>query len=258
MNPELHSGSGLALLAGVLAIALSLVHLFARNIRSFNTIPRSRWLSFSSGVSVAYVFVHILPDLSEAQETIRQTLDENPINQSLSFLEHHIYLMALLGISAFYGLERAVNTSRQRNQESGKGDIPEIGIFWLHIGSFAIYNALIGYLLFHREEPGIVSLLLFAIALGLHFIVNDYGLRENHKHIYDKTGRWILAAAILVGAAIGYGTRIHEAAIALLFAFLAGGIILNVLKEELPEERESDFGAFALGAGIYALMLLTV
>jgi zinc transporter ZupT len=258
MNSELQSGSGLVLFAGILAIALSLVHLFARNIRSFNTIPRSRWLSFSSGVSVAYVFVHILPDLSKAQETIRQTLDETPVNQSLLFLEHHIYLMALLGISVFYGLERAVTASRQRNQESGKGDIPEIGIFWLHIGSFAIYNALIGYLLFHREEPGLLSLLFFAIALGLHFIVNDYGLRENHKHTYDKTGRWVLAIAILVGAAIGYGTHIHEAAIALLFAFIAGGIILNIFKEELPEERESHFGSFALGAGIYAVLLLTV
>ncbi|MBD2070153.1 hypothetical protein H6F93_22005 [Leptolyngbya sp. FACHB-671] len=258
MNSELQFGSGLALLAGVLAIALSLVHLFARNIRSFNTIPRSRWLSFSSGISVAYVFVHILPDLSEAQETIRQTLDETSVNQSLLFLEHHIYLMALLGISVFYGLERAVTVSRQRNQDSGKGDIPEIGIFWLHIGSFALYNALIGYLLFHREEPGLWSLLLFAIALGFHFIVNDYGLRDNHKHIYDKTGRWILAAAVLVGAAIGCGTHIHEAVIALLFAFLAGGIILNILKEELPEDRESHFGSFALGAGIYAVLLITV
>lgn len=257
MDAGLQSDTGLALLAGVLAIALALVHLFARNMRTLSTIPRSRWLSFSSGVSVAYVFIHILPDLSEAQETIHQTLDETTVNQSLSFLEHHIYLMALLGISVFYGLERVVTLSRQRNQESGKGDIPEIGVFWLHISSFAIYNALIGYLLFHREEPGILSLLFFAIALGLHFVVNDYGLRENHKHIYDKTGRWILAAAIMVGAAIGYGTKIHEAAIAVLFAFLAGGIILNVLKEELPEERESRFGAFALGAGIYAVLLLT-
>ncbi|NJN58804.1 MAG: hypothetical protein HC879_15560 [Leptolyngbyaceae cyanobacterium SL_5_9] len=249
--------SNLPLLSASLAIVLALVHLFARNMRSLSTIPRSRWLSFSSGVSVAYVFIHILPDLGEAQETIRQTLDKTSVNQSLLFLEHHIYLMALLGISAFYGLERAVVVSRQRNEESGKGDIPDIGIFWLHIGSFAVYNALIGYLLFHREEPGILSLLFFAIALGLHFVVNDYGLRENHKHTYDKTGRWVLAAAIIIGAAIGYGTKIHEAAIALLFAFLAGGIILNVLKEELPEDRESRFGAFALGAGIYAVLLLT-
>jgi hypothetical protein len=47
-------------------------------------------------------------------------------------------------------------------------------------------------------------------------------------------------------------------AIALLFAFLAGGVILNVLKEELPEERQSRFWAFALGAGIYTVLLLAL
>jgi hypothetical protein len=31
---------------------------------------------------------------------------------------------------------------------------------------------------------------------------------------------------------------------------------MNVLKEELPEERESRFWAFALGAAAYALVLL--
>lgn len=40
------------------------------------------------------------------------------------------------------------------------------------------------------------------------------------------------------------------------FAFLAGGMILNVLKEELPEERESRFTAFLSGAAGYAALLL--
>lgn len=128
----------------------------------------------------------------------------------------------------------------------------------MHIVSFAFYNALIGYLLLHREEPGIESLLFFFIAMALHFIVNDNGLREHHQRAYEKTGRWILAAAIICGWAIGLGTQISEAAIALLFAFLAGGVVLNVLKEELPEERQSRFWAFALGAGFYAALLITL
>jgi hypothetical protein len=94
--------------------------------------------------------------------------------------------------------------------------------------------------------------------MGLHFVVNDFGLRENHKHAYQKLGRWILAAAIIFGWAIGLKSELSPAAIALLFAFLAGGIILNVLKEELPEERQSRFWAFALGAGIYTVLLLAL
>ena len=41
-----------------------------------------------------------------------------------------------------------------------------------------------------------------------------------------------------------------------LFAFLAGGIILNVLKEELPEERQSYFLPFLLGVILYAGLIM--
>jgi hypothetical protein len=36
------------------------------------------------------------------------------------------------------------------------------------------------------------------------------------------------------------------------------GVIMNVLKEELPQERKSRFWAFAVGAGAYAAILLTL
>lgn len=247
------SSSQLVVLTGFLAVGLALVHLFSGRLRFLRATPRSRWLSTGSGVSVAYVFVHILPDLSEAQETIRQSL-----NPELEFLEHHMYLVALLGLAMFYGLERVAKVSRQQNQEVGNGDVTSTGVFWLHIASFAIYNALIGYLLLHREVSELASLLFFAIAMALHFMVNDSGLREHHKKMYDQTGRWILAAAIIAGWAIGSGTKLSEAAIAVLFAFLAGGIVLNVLKEELPEERESRFWAFIVGAAGYTVLLLAL
>lgn len=241
------------LLSATLAVGLAVVHLLSGKLRFLKDTARSIWLSIGSGVSVAYVFVHILPELSEAQETIRKV-----VGGGLAFLEHHVYLVALLGVAVFYGLERSAKLSRQRNQQARKGDVTEAGIFWLHICSFAIYNALIGYLLLHREEPGIRSLFFFFFAMALHFVVNDHGLRENHKHAYERIGRWLLAAAIILGWAIGYGTEIHQAAIALLFSFLAGGVVLNVLKEELPEERQSKFWAFALGAAIYAALLVAV
>ena len=92
--------------------------------------------------------------------------------------------------------------------------------------------------------------------MATHFVVNDYGLRSDHRRRYHRFGRWILSGAVVVGWAIGAATRIHAAAIAALFAILAGGVVLNVLKEELPAERESAFWAFALGAAAYAALLL--
>ncbi len=38
-------------------------------------------------------------------------------------------------------------------------------------------------------------------------------------------------------------------------AEMAGAILLKVFKEELPSERESSFGWFALGLALYAALL---
>ena len=243
--------SALVPLTALLAVGLAVIHLYSGRIGFLDVVPRSRWLSTAGGISVAYVFVHLLPDLAEEQEVIREAAGEG-----FNFLEYHVYLVALVGLAVFYGLERSARVSRRRNQGVGEADSTGAGVFWLHVASFAAYNALIGYLLLHREEPGFQSLILFAFAMGVHFVVNDYGLRAHHKSAYDRTGRWVLAAGILSGWVVGLFFEVSEAAIAVLFGFLAGGVIMNVLKEELPEERESRFWAFALGAAFYAVILL--
>ncbi len=67
--------------------------------------------------------------------------------------------------------------------------------------------------------------------MALHFVINNHGLRENYKNAYDQIGRWVLSAAIIVGWVVGSRTELSAVVIALLFAFLAGGVVLNVLKE---------------------------
>jgi Mg2+/citrate symporter len=236
------------------AIALAIVHIGAKNLLFLGSVPRNRWLSIAGGVSVAYTFVHIFPELSAGQARV----EESALN-GLDFLEHHVYLMSLLGFSIFYGLEKLAKTSRQQQLKMGRGDTTSDRVFWLHIISFALYNTLIGYLVSDPEqESSVLSLFFFFIAMALHFVVNDFGLREHHKRVYDRTGRWVLAGSVILGWAIGSATTISHEAIALLFAFLAGGIILNILKEELPEERETQFWAFAAGAGVYSVLLLII
>ncbi|AKD03427.1 hypothetical protein POKO110462_05620 [Pontibacter korlensis] len=234
-------------------VILALIHFFGTRLRFLAGVPRSIWLSGAGGVSVAYVFLHLFPELSEGQEHVEQ------LNVAETFLSHHVYLVALIGLAVFYGLERIV--VEQRYQQKKKEHVEprhEQGFFWLHIGSFAIYNALIGYILFQREEESLQNLLLFSVAMALHFIVNDFGLQEHHKNSYRRYGRWVLVAALIMGWGIGFVVELPEALVALVLAFVGGGVILNVLKEELPKERESRYWAFALGAGLYAILLLSL
>ncbi|WP_420456881.1 hypothetical protein [Rubrivirga sp.] len=239
------------MLALVLAAGLAAVHLVAGKLRFLSVVPRSRWLSLAGGISVAYVFAHLLPQVAAGQRALAETgLTEFVIG------EGHVWLLALLGLVAFYGLERAAQSSRDDAAEPE--DRTEPGVFWLHMGSYGLYNVLVGYLLGEGEGGTGVGVALFWTAMALHFFVNDFGLRDHHKARYDRVGRWVLAAAVVAGAAVGVVTEVHEAVVAGLVSFLAGGVVLNTLKEELPEDRASRFAPFAFGAIGYALLLAAV
>ncbi|HEV7291326.1 MAG TPA: hypothetical protein VGN79_03315 [Devosia sp.] len=237
----------------IVALVFSAIHIFGYRLTFLESTPRSVWLSVAGGVSVAYVFVHLLPELAEHQEGFREAAGSGG---ALRQLESHIYLIALTGLAVFYGLDRLMKSSALQEERAGRSKRPRAGAFWLHLGSFAVYNLLIGYLLLHRDESDLRGLALYAFAMALHFIVNDHALREHHGETYDHKGRWLLAATPLLGWFFGVFVTFDELAIGALFAFLAGGVVLNVLKEELPEERESRFWAFAVGAAAYAALLL--
>lgn len=115
---------------------------------------------------------------------------------------------------------------------------------------------LIGYLLIQEEFEHVMGMVFYFLALSVHFVTVDQSMRETHQHVYDRYGRWILTAAVLVGWSIGAVTQLEEALISMMFAFLSGALILNVLKEELPEESDSSFGAFATGLTVYSILLL--
>lgn len=238
-----HSFSFLPL---VLALALALVHYVASKLPGIDELPRSAILSLSSGVSVAYVFVHVLPEVGRTNRTVTET------GMMLSHLDEYVYLVALLGFVTYYGLERYV----RRTRPTPDGGTTRPGIFWIHVGAFAVYNALVGVLLLHPEAAGVESILLFTVAMGLHFVVNDYGLREQYRQAYCGSGRWILTGSVLAGAALGALVTIGEPLLGMLFAFLSGGIILNVVKEELPAERDSRFVPFLIGSVGYSALLI--
>lgn len=232
-------------------IGFMVIHLYSRKMVFLKETPRSRFLSVAGGIAVAYVFLHLLPELSDYQEELQGRL-----RSSLHFLEHHIYIVAMLGLAIFYGLEQLAKSSKKHNQERSGMNKASAGVFWIHIGSFALYNAIIGYLLLKGEYQSRWGMVFYFIAMGVHFITNDKSLRAAHKEDYDRYGRWLLVVSIFAGWLVGALFEVNDLLISVLSAFLAGGVVLNVMKEELPEERESSFPAFFAGMTGYAMLLL--
>ncbi|GAA0588189.1 hypothetical protein [Caenispirillum bisanense] len=234
-------------------LLFAVVHLGVHHLHLVDHAPRSRWLSAAGGGAVAYLFMHILPELALHQQSLAPETEDG----AWLVREQTIHAVALAGLAAFYGMERAVKRRRQRQRHDPlPPDAPRPGLYAVHLAAFAAYNAFVGYLLSHREAESLTALLLFAVAMALHFVSTDFALLRDHRERYRRHGRWLLTASAAAGWALGVATRLPDAAVGLLFAFLAGGMMLNILKEELPEERGSHFGAFAGGAALYAGLLL--
>lgn len=234
-----------------MALAFCAVHLFVGKLRFLDVEPRSRWLSFAGGVAVGYVFMHIMPELGAHSGVF-----ERATGLPAQFAEAWVYALSLAGLVLFYGIERAIVISRGGDGTDQAAARPGSGIFWAHIAVSAGLVAIVAYLLNHREDPSAAGLALFFFALLLHFVTADFASRADHPEIYDRAGRWVLVAATLCGWALGLVIEVPELMIGCLFAFIAGAIALVVLKEELPEKRESSFWPFLGGALLYAVLVI--
>ena len=247
---DAHALTAVAPLTFAAALVLAAVYALGRRLRAVEVPHRRRWVSAASGVSVAYVFVDLLPELAARQQAFVKAAGVD-----LLFAEQRIYVVALAGFVVLYGLEHMVLASRGRRPASAEGE-PGDPVYRLHVAGFAVYSALIGDLLVERAASGRLALFLYSLAMALHFLVVDHSLRHEHGATYDRRGRWVLAASVLAGWLVGMAVRVPEALLARVFAFVAGGVVITSATAELPGERQGRFAPFALGAAVYAILLL--
>lgn len=228
------------------ALVLASVCLFAHRLRA--SPHHRRWMSIAAGVSVATIFVDLLPEISENQATFLT----NPHRGAALFPEQAIYLAAMLGFVIFYGLEYMTVASTSPEGE------PSSVFFSLQIAAFAGYSSLIAYLLVHNIWNDAPSLLLYSLAMAFHLLLVDHSLARERPELYQKRGRWILALAVMAGWSAGILTSIPDQWLARITGFVAGGVIMNSLVVELPEGRGGRFWFFALAAATYSLVLIAV
>jgi hypothetical protein len=212
---------------------------------------RRRWVSAAAGISVAYVFVDVLPELAAHNRSIVEAAGE----AELLFAEERIYVLALVSFVVLYGLEHMVLSARE-----GRRSLVEKGgtdtVYWLHLIGFSAYSAVIGYLLVERADSGLAALVVYTLAMAIHFLIVNHSLAEEHGAAYHRSGHWWLAASVVAGWAAGAMAPLSEIAFARLFAVLAGGVVITSLRAELPDEREGRFWPFVLGAALFAALLL--
>jgi hypothetical protein len=242
----------MAIVKPILAsIILALAYVFGGRLRIMVSIHPRRWLSFGAGVAVSYVFIQLLPELAGYQERFLAATAQ----QALLFAERRVFLAALVGFVLYYGLENFVAWSRASRAARGQ-EGHSTPVYRLHVAGFAVYSALIGYVLVREPRLEPLALAFYTIAMCLHFLGIDQSLYREYATMYEERGKWALAAATVAGCLIGFLARIPERYLATMMGFIAGGVVVNSMVMELPKEKEGRFWAFCAGAFLYSLLLM--
>jgi hypothetical protein len=230
-------------LIGLLLIACAI--LFAGRAFASDNI-RGPLLDALTGVAVAYAFIDVFPHLASMQSK----LELDYVSGVFAYLAHHVYLMALLGFIVYLGVKNSLLEDAEADRHAHSRRL-------VLVSSFCIYTFLIGYMLSeqptHRLEPSI----LFAIAMAAHLLGLNYENRRLNPSAYDQYFRFLLVASVIAGWLVGVFFEMSDAAYALWFAYLAGGIVSAGVATELPRVKtRGAFISFVIGAILFSALIL--
>jgi hypothetical protein len=233
---------------GLAALLFAATFLFGERVRPLRRILRNEraGLSFGAGMSVAYVFIHVMPEL----HLVRTSFTAG-VGEPLPFHGMVVYFTALVGFLLFYFLDRLREREHRHDGRSGAAHA-----FRLDLGAFSAYVGVVGYVLVRNLGETHTSTLLFSLAIAAHFLALDHSLATEHGDAYRRTGRATLAGAALLGWGLGFAIPLPLYVVALLVAFISGAVIVNATIMELHDEKDGHLFPFVAGGVVYGLLLL--
>jgi hypothetical protein len=207
---------------------------------------RRRITSFCAGIALSYVFLHLLPELGNMQTELLESLGEERANP---WFREHLYIMAFIGLLVFQivdtlGRKRTTNTQRAFGYRS-------------ETAFFALYTILIGYLIMENAEYD-RPVILISVALAAHLFGTSLDLAERYGKAFVRRGSYLLAAATVAGMIFAIAGELGERWLMAGLSFLAGGLLINTLKTELPEPARVRNLYVLLGAVVYTTLMLSI
>jgi hypothetical protein len=234
----------------VFAAILALVYAVSIDIEALTLIPQEKWFSFTGGVTVAYVVLDILPRLKHSPSPV--TPDTNLITVDIT-----TYCVMLLGILLMYGLEQWAQRSRRFRKNQMGIDQTSSMVFAAHIAAFSLYVLLLTLLLFgYRFDSFLIERSLLFTVLILHSIVVTHRLIEHHRRAYQRIGRWIVVAVLLLSSTLSALALRTILPFNYIWAFVGGGLLVFGLQDERRPDYESCFWSFGFGAVVFSVVLI--
>ena len=203
--------------------------------------------SFSSGLAVAYVMIILIPEYQV-------------FNDQVTFGWINAYKLSLFGLIAYKGIQHYCLLIAKKSAESmgewgfvkSRQEEKLLG-FRVSTAVFAVYASLIlltlPYQFGHLHGPA--DKLLYLLTFVMHLGFNVLGLfEENEKH-YRRLVPPVVFSVLTAALVLTLFNLLPTALLLGCLSVLAGIILYNVFKNELPSAETSSFAWFAIGVFIF-------
>jgi len=213
----------------ILALALSVADFFTEGLFSKASSNKMKFISFSAGVSISYVFLILLPEIYTGAMSINRLL----------------FISVLFGFGVFHLIEKYI-----RQNFTGPKLRQEHKI--IHSTTSFIYFFVVGYILVSLTDSNILNGVLLFIPVLLHIVIDSLPRRTTKK----KHMRIFSTSSPVLGALTATFTNFGEAVNLTLLGIVGGALLYTVIRESLPREREGKPLFFLTGLLLFTIVVL--
>jgi len=221
----------LALFFGIL---MALIQYNAGKMRGFYLKHRRTLSTFSAGVVVSYLVLHLLPAIYHVQGRLSKA----------------VYLSILGGITLVFLLDKHIN--KHRIKYKIRAEMKEE-----HAVLLFVYHIFIG-IAFITFSQSFLDLLLFFIPISLFTAFSSISMKEIHEIERESLfASAILAASTFIGMLLASVIPVSRLLYFPLLGFI-GGSVLYIILNDVMREPERKGGWFFWGIFSYSALTILI
>ena len=215
-------------------LVLGVTHYFSEKV-NIKGVNRMRMVSFTAGILITYLFLHMFPVLFESDIILNRI--------SLVFV--------LVGFAVFHALEKHIY-QHSKSTEVLKKELKET-----HTISLFAYYMVMGMALVNiGRYTGMLNVTLFFVPLLLHAALSSISFSELHSMVRDRPEiKFLLSISTILGMLVAYYTGVFQAIQHMLMGSVIGMLLYITIVDSVPKEREGSPVSFLLGVAIYAVII---
>jgi len=221
-------------LAYIFGVMFGIGHLLSESICRKLGKHRSLFISFTAGLSIAYLFLELFPLLFQEGKQVSEV----------------VFLFVMLGFLLLFIFEKYV-------YQHSKLKLMAREISLLHAFGFFFYHLAVGIILVKLMELGWEKTALFFIPTFLYAVFGEVSINEISERVKEN---WVAKTLLVLSSLLGVGIArlivISNGLYYVLLGFLVGGFTYLIVRDSLPRDKEGDLMGIVLGVTLYTFLIL--